>query len=52
MDPNGDTAYDAPTSASFAELDSRLGWTLGYPFALRALGTGGPVPPKMLLDYG
>ncbi len=52
MDPNGDTAYNAPTSASFAELDSRLGWTLGYPFALRALGIGGPDPPKTLLDYG
>lgn len=52
MNPNGDTAYDAPTSASFAEVDSRLGWTLGYPFALRALGVGGPDTPKMLLDYG
>jgi hypothetical protein len=52
MDPNRDTAYDAPTSASFAELDSRLGWTLGYPFALRALGIGSPNPPKTLLDYG
>jgi len=52
MDPNRNTAYDAPTSASFAELDSRLGWTLGYPFALRALGIGSPNPPKTLLDYG
>ena len=52
MNPNGDTAYDAPTSASFAEVDSRLGWTLGYPFALRALGVGGPDAPKTLLDYG
>ncbi len=52
MNPNGDTAYDAPTSASFAEVDSRLGWTLGYPFALQALGVGGPDSPKTLLDYG
>jgi ubiquinone/menaquinone biosynthesis C-methylase UbiE len=52
MDQNGDTAYDAPTSAGFAELDNRLEWTLGYPFALRALGIGGPNPPKTLLDYG
>lgn len=52
MNPNGDTAYDAPTSAGFAEVDSRLGWTLGYPFALRALGVGGPDSPKTLLDYG
>lgn len=52
MGPNGDTAYDAPTSANFGELDNRLGWTLGYPFALRALGIGAPDPPKTLLDYG
>ena len=52
MDPNTDTAYDAPTSAGFAEIDSRLGWTLGYPFAFRALGIGGLHPPKTLLDYG
>jgi ubiquinone/menaquinone biosynthesis C-methylase UbiE len=52
MNPNGNTGYDAPTSASFAEVDSRLVWTLGYPFALRALGVGGPDTPKTLLDYG
>ena len=52
MNPNGDTAYDAATSGSFAEVDNRLGWTLGYPFALRALGVGGPDTPKTLLDYG
>jgi ubiquinone/menaquinone biosynthesis C-methylase UbiE len=52
MNPNGNTAYDAPTSASFAEFDNRLEWTLGYPFALRALGVGGPDTPKTLLDYG
>ena len=52
MHLDGDTAYDAPTSASFAEVDNRLGWILGYPFALRALGVGGPDAPKTLLDYG
>jgi ubiquinone/menaquinone biosynthesis C-methylase UbiE len=49
MDPNQDTAYDGPTSASFVEIDSRLGWTLGYPFAVRALGAD---TPETLLDYG
>src|SRR5918997_6625654 len=52
MHLDGDTAYDAPTSASFAEVDNKLGWTLGYPFALRALGVGGPDAPQILLDYG
>jgi ubiquinone/menaquinone biosynthesis C-methylase UbiE len=52
MDPTRDTAYDAATSASFVEVDDKLGWTLGYPFALRALGAGGPDAPQTLLDYG
>jgi ubiquinone/menaquinone biosynthesis C-methylase UbiE len=52
MDPMRDTAYDAATSASFVEVDDKLGWTLGYPFALRALGVGGPDAPQTLLDYG
>lgn len=52
MTPNRDTAYDAPTSASFVEVDDKLGWALGYPFALRALGVGGPEAPETLLDYG
>ncbi|MGH3923852.1 MAG: methyltransferase domain-containing protein, partial [Pseudonocardiaceae bacterium] len=45
-------AYDRTTSASFVEVDSKLGWALGYPFALRALGVGGPDAPQTLLDYG
>lgn len=52
MNPNRDTAYDGPTAASFVEVDDKLGWTLGYPFALRALGVGGPDAPETLLDYG
>ncbi|MBV8540810.1 MAG: class I SAM-dependent methyltransferase [Pseudonocardiales bacterium] len=52
MEPNTDTAYDASTSADFAEVDDRVGWVLGYPFALRALGVGGPDAPVTLLDYG
>src|SRR5919199_2263609 len=52
MDSNLKTAYDASTSVSFAELDSRLGWTLGYPFVFRVLGVGGSDTPKTLLDYG
>ena len=52
MDRNRDTAYDAATSASFVEVDDKLGWTLGYPFALRALGVGSPDAPQTLLDYG
>lgn len=51
-DAHPDTAYDAPTSTSFAEADDKLGWALGYPFALRTLGVGGPDPPATLLDYG
>ena len=46
------TAYDALTSAGFVETDDRPGWALGYPFALRALGVGGPDAPRILLDYG
>jgi ubiquinone/menaquinone biosynthesis C-methylase UbiE len=46
------TAYDAVTSVGFAELDDRLGWMFGYPFALRAVGVGGPEAPRTLLDYG
>ncbi|MGH3800464.1 MAG: methyltransferase domain-containing protein [Pseudonocardiaceae bacterium] len=52
MDSNRDTAYDAPTSADYVEVDDRVGWALGYPFALRALGVGGPRAPETLLDYG
>ncbi|MGH3987620.1 MAG: class I SAM-dependent methyltransferase [Pseudonocardiaceae bacterium] len=52
MNPNRDTAYDGATSASFVEVDNKLGWALGYPFALRALGVGGPDAPQTLLDYG
>ncbi|MGH3897792.1 MAG: methyltransferase domain-containing protein [Pseudonocardiaceae bacterium] len=52
MNPNRDTAYDGPTSASFVETDNKLGWVLGYPFALRALGVNGPDAPETLLDYG
>lgn len=52
MDDNWDTAYDAPTSADYVEVDDRVGWALGYPFALRALGVGGPDAPETLLDYG
>ncbi|MGH3873661.1 MAG: class I SAM-dependent methyltransferase [Pseudonocardiaceae bacterium] len=52
MDSNRHTAYDAPTSAGYAEVDDRAGWALGYPFALRALGVGGPDAPETVLDYG
>ncbi|MGH4012111.1 MAG: methyltransferase domain-containing protein [Pseudonocardiaceae bacterium] len=52
MNPNRDTAYDGPTAASFVEVDDKLGWALGYPFVLRALGVGGPDTPETLLDYG
>lgn len=52
MDSNRYTAYDALTSAGFVEVDDRPGWALGYPFALRALGVGGPDAPRTLLDYG
>jgi len=52
MESNADTAYDAQTSAGFAEVDDKVGWVLGYPFALRALGVGGPDSPETLLDYG
>jgi ubiquinone/menaquinone biosynthesis C-methylase UbiE len=52
MSPSRNTGYDASTSASFVEVDSRLGWTLGYPFVFRALGVGGSDTPKTLLDYG
>lgn len=52
MDPNRNTAYDAPTSAGYVELDGKVEWALGYPFALRALGVGGPEAPETLLDYG
>lgn len=52
MESNWNTAYDAATSASFVEVDDRLGWTLGYPFALRALGVDGSDAPQTLLDYG
>ncbi|MGH4019533.1 MAG: methyltransferase domain-containing protein [Pseudonocardiaceae bacterium] len=51
-DAHPDTAYDAPTSASYVEADDKLVWALGYPFALRALGVGGPDAPATLLDYG
>lgn len=49
-----DTAYDAPTSASYVEAEDRLVWTFGYPFAFRAigLGAGGPDAPISVLDYG
>src|SRR3712207_1202371 len=47
-----DTADDAPTSAGCVEVDDRVGWALGYPFALRALGVGGSDAPETLLDYG
>jgi SAM-dependent methyltransferase len=52
MTSNRHTAYDALTSADYVEVDDRLGWVLGYPFALRALGVGGPGAPRVLLDYG
>ena len=52
MDGNPGTAYDEKTSASFVAVDDRLGWILGYPFALRALGVGDPAGPLTLLDYG
>ncbi|MEO7193548.1 MAG: methyltransferase domain-containing protein [Pseudonocardiaceae bacterium] len=52
MEPNADTAYDAPTSSGYAEVDDKVEWVLGYPFALRALGVGGPDAPEALLDYG
>ncbi|MGH3905771.1 MAG: class I SAM-dependent methyltransferase [Pseudonocardiaceae bacterium] len=52
MNSDRDTAYDAPTSAGYVEVDDRIGWALGYPFALRALGVGGPDAPETLLDYG
>ncbi len=52
MEPNRDTAYDASTSADYVEVDDRVGWAFGYPFALRALGVGGPDAPETLLDYG
>lgn len=49
---NPDTAYDKKTAASFAAVDDRLGWVLGYPFALRALGVDDPAGPRTILDYG
>jgi len=52
MSSNRDTAYDAATSADYVEVDDRVGWAFGYPFALRALGVGGPDAPETLLDYG
>ncbi|MGH3916052.1 MAG: class I SAM-dependent methyltransferase [Pseudonocardiaceae bacterium] len=52
MESSRDTAYDAPTSADYVEIDDRVGWAFGYPFALRALGVGGPDAPGTLLDYG
>lgn len=52
MELDRDTAYDAATAAGFVEVDDRLGWVFGYPFALRALGVGAPEPPRTLLDYG
>jgi ubiquinone/menaquinone biosynthesis C-methylase UbiE len=52
MEPNTDTAYNAPTSTDYAEVDDKVAWALGYPFALRALGVGGPDAPETLLDYG
>ena len=52
MDPTRNTAYDAATSASFVEVDDRLGWTLGYPFRAPRARVGGPDSPQTLLDYG
>jgi len=51
-DTGQETAYDAPTSASYAEGDDKLEWAFGYPFALRALGVGSLDAPATLLDYG
>jgi SAM-dependent methyltransferase len=52
VDDSPGTAYDEKTSTSFAAVDDRLGWILGYPFALRALGVGALSGPQTLLDYG
>jgi ubiquinone/menaquinone biosynthesis C-methylase UbiE len=52
MESNRETAHDARVSAGYAEVDDTVGWVLGYPFALRALGVGGPDAPETLLDYG
>jgi ubiquinone/menaquinone biosynthesis C-methylase UbiE len=51
-DARQETAYDAPTSASYTKADDKLVWAFGYPFALRALGVGGTDAPSTLLDYG
>jgi len=51
-DTGQETAYDAPTSASYAEGDDKLEWAFGYPFALRVLGVGSLDAPATLLDYG
>jgi hypothetical protein len=50
MESNRETAYDARVSAGYAEVDDTVGWVLGYPFALRALGVGGPDAPETLLE--